>query len=350
MKKILILAISFIATVALHAAGESEKYSFTNEVVYTIGGNGTLYRLVSMLPVPQTNEYQEITNVTYNMGEIVQEKRYGNSVLVVDKTYPEKELVVSTTFDVQTKSVWMDLSQITEIHDYDPTSEPCRLYLGDRGNYIVTSHPYIVQTGDELWSQSSDLLDYARRCYEYVAQNFTYINGSWRTLQQILNEGGGECGDFSTVVVNLLRYKGIPSRHNMCVLLDGSGYHVWVDFYLEGYGWIPLDATFKNGNPWGDYFGYYDGRCIIMTRDCCYDIMDGLSVDILQSFVYWYWMYGGAVSLSGEHRHINNGLADIDVPCDEVASEGKAYNLQGMEVSADYKGMVIVNGKKYLRK
>lgn len=31
-------------------------------------------------------------------------------------------------------------------------------------------------------------------------------------------------------------------------------------------------------------------------------------------------------------------------------NDGKMYNLQGQEVSEGYKGIVIVNGKKYLKK
>lgn len=36
--------------------------------------------------------------------------------------------------------------------------------------------------------------------------------------------------------------------------------------------------------------------------------------------------------------------------CEPPTHDGKAYNLQGMQVNDDYKGIVIMNGKKFLRK
>ena len=39
-----------------------------------------------------------------------------------------------------------------------------------------------------------------------------------------------------------------------------------------------------------------------------------------------------------------------EVECEPQTLNGKAYNLQGIQVGEDYKGIVIVNGKKFLRK
>lgn len=39
-----------------------------------------------------------------------------------------------------------------------------------------------------------------------------------------------------------------------------------------------------------------------------------------------------------------------EVNADKAAANGKAYNLSGQRVGKDYKGIVIVNGKKYIRK
>lgn len=284
-------------------------FNFTNQVSYMKRGDGYIYRFVAMMPMPVSNEYQDIAHLTFTEGEVVKDKRYGNQVLVVKRSsFPGMNHTVSSTFDVCPFEVKVNTSKITHIRNYDPNSEPCRKHLGDRGKYIMTQHPYVVRTGDSIWAQSSDLLDYARRSYEYVAKNFRYIKGNWRTLKQILAEGGGECGDFSTLVVNLLRYKGIPSRHNICLKLDGNP-HVWVDFYLEGYGWIPLDAQLKNAFPQNDYFGIYNGQCIVMMQDFCYDISKEFPLDVLQTFHYWFWYNNGVCTLSGKHEPNNNGAS-----------------------------------------
>ena len=283
-----------------------ENWQMSNKVTFKKSGSGHIIKFSALMPLPQSNIYQTVENLNYIEGKVLTDKNYGNKALYVDRDeIVSTEYIMETTFDIHTQKMVVDVSKINNIQPYDPKSEPCKLYLGDRGEYIVTSNPYIVKTGDMLWAESEDVIDYARRCYEYVASNFKYIKGPWRTLEQILKDGGGECGDFSTLVVNLLRYKGIPSRHNICVTV-GGGYHVWVDFYLEGYGWVPLDATYKNGNPKGDFFGKYDGECIILMQDFCYDFgydsENDLNVDILQDFYYWYSSDNEDCKINAAHK------------------------------------------------
>lgn len=286
----------------------AKTYSFTNEVIYTKSGTGNVTEFVSYMPIPQTDEYQTVENLTCSHGTIKDDDNYGNKALVYSaNSFPGRTLPLQTTFDVRPKSVRVDVSKVKPL-PYDTDSEVYRRHLGNRGEYIDTSNPKIKSIGDELWGKSSDVVDYARKCYEYVATHFRYIKGDFRTLKQILKEGGGECGDFSTVVVNLLRYKNIPSRHILCLKLSG-GIHVWVDFYVEGYGWIPLDAQIKNASPHSDYFGRYDGNCVVVAKDIFYDYGEpDKPIKFLQSYCYWYWYTGSTVSFSGQHNTRNNGI------------------------------------------
>lgn len=346
MKKILLLISAMVCACTVMA--QNKTYNFTNKTVFTKSGSGTVTKLQVYMPVPQTNEYQSIDNLTHSDGDIVEDKNYANKFLYAEKTsMPSNPWEIGMTFNITPKPVKIDFSKITEIKEYDKNNTAYKCHLGDRGEYIVTSNPYIKETGDKLWSESANILEYARKCYEYVATNLKYINGSWRTLAKILELKGGECGDFSTLVVNLLRYKGIPSRHNICVRLD-NGYHVWVDFYLEGYGWIPLDATYKHDNPNGDYFGRYDGDCVVVAQDMFYDV-NGTNLDICQTYSYWYWA-NGSVGLSGKHVTKNNGASGIESTPLSEAGTAPMYNLQGQKVDSSYRGIVISNGKKYIAK
>ena len=350
MKRILLLSLTIVLAMAAVAQGKS--ISFTNKVVFTKTGSGTITKFMAFLPIPQTSEYQTVSNLNVSSGEVIEDKNYGNKMLYfIDDKMPGVPFELSSTFDVTPNAVNIDLSKITDIKDYDPNSEPCKRHLGNRGEFIDTSNPYIVETGDKLWAESKNVLEYARKCYEHVTSNFKYINGSWRTLSQILNEKGGECGDFSTLVINLLRYKGIPSRHNICIRHDEVGYHVWVDFYLEGYGWIPLDATYKNSNPSGDYFGKYDGKCIVLAQDILYDLDDKPANTIFMNQVcaYWYWC-SGSCNVSLQHVMKNNGATNISATMKPQLDESTMYNLKGQRVDSNYRGIVIVNGKKYMRK
>ena len=72
-------------------------------------------------------------------------------------------------------------------------------------------------------------------------------------VAHFLAEGRGYCVHFATAGAMLLRMQGIPARYaaGYVAELDGrgrgrvmdSGAHAWVEIYLDGYGWYPVEMT-----------------------------------------------------------------------------------------------------------
>lgn len=72
-------------------------------------------------------------------------------------------------------------------------------------------------------------------------------------VTHFLEEGRGYCVHFATAGALLLRMQGIPTRYvsGYTVWLDGQGRgevmdsdaHAWVEIYLDGYGWYPVEMT-----------------------------------------------------------------------------------------------------------
>ena len=348
---------SIIVLSALTASAQTDdeptSYSLTNKVVFTERGDGHVNRFLAFMPVPVTNEYQTVWRLTYNDGEVIEDKNYGNMILFVDKdNIPDRLYELSSTMYFTPKTVRTDFTQITQLRDYDPDSEACQRHLGDRGNYIVLDNPEIKRIGDQLWGESADILDYARKCYDYVASHFQRQDHDWKTLEDILKDGGGGSGDFTTLMVNLLRYKGIPARHNIGITIYEDIYS-FTDFYLEGYGWIPLDATKKNEDPEGDYFGIYEGDVIVLLRDIFYeiDVDTPIRINTMQVFTYYYTTESDEPCMVYAISYLeNNGVTGISHTTAAQPTDTDLYNLQGQKVTTDYKGVVISNGRKYLRK
>jgi transglutaminase-like putative cysteine protease len=57
--------------------------------------------------------------------------------------------------------------------------------------------------------------------------------------------GQGDCGYFASLFAATCRSVGIPAR-GVTGIVEGQGWHVWAEFYLPGFGWIPADPTFSN--------------------------------------------------------------------------------------------------------
>ena len=230
---------------------------------------GGMHTLEAIFPYMQTNHYQVVENpIVYPCGEVRDNIEGGNKYIGYSLHQAELAKLgnvfdIGMSFDVATININVDFDAIKTIYPYDTSSKEYTENTGELTNLVLPHHPHIESVANELWSQSDDIIDYARRCYEYTATHLNYIEPS-NNLQDIINNGGGDCGSFTSYYVSLLRNRNIPSRHVVAVM-GQDNYHVWAEFYLQNYGWIPVDPTFKHGNPYGDYFGHKNSPHYITT-------------------------------------------------------------------------------------
>jgi len=271
----MLFRIQIILTAFLIMKGENSiaqsywnnSYHITNKVIVKNRGN-QLTKLIVIMPLPQTNQYQDISNVRTNNGSVgdisESDDKYIRWIYGTDALAAHKKTQTSFDFDVTIHRYNFNFNKVTKEFPYDTSSNIFKQYTGISGESIDPNNKTIQLIGDAIWSHSSGYIDYARRCYEYVASHYNYIKPG-KSLQKVLSNGGGDCGGFSIIYISLLRYKGIPSRPVIMVRPDGTP-HVWTDFYLENYGWVPVDVTYKQGNPAGDFFGKYNGDGIVYTK------------------------------------------------------------------------------------
>ena len=89
----------------------------------------------------------------------------------------------------------------------------------------------------------------------------------------------GSAQDYALLYCAMLRSRGIPARPVTGVLVYDNRRtvrHVWAEFYLEGYGWVPVDPVLADGVRFGDfpeidnpeayYFGNIDEQRITFAR------------------------------------------------------------------------------------
>ena len=342
LTRFILLISMFMFSLSISAQNE---IAFTNRVSFVLTGNASINRFVALIPAPVTNEYQEINSLKANCGTFI-DINEANKVLFYDGAFKRPTFDIYESFYYKTRKVKIDFSNKSNkniVTQTDPND-----YLESDGVYINTNNKTIKEIGDRIWNLSSNTLDYAKRCYEYIASKYKYINGSWRTLNEILLIGGGECGDFTTLFVNLLRYKNIPARHNIGVWVNG-GYHVWPDFYHEDYGWIPVDPTFKNFYPEKDYFGIYEGDLIILSQGLTTFSESDISIKDapLQTYYYWYWYSSGHGSINATHKtgkgYLVTGINEVET---DEAYPDQIFDLKGVMQKEIRRGINIVNGKK----
>jgi transglutaminase-like putative cysteine protease len=146
-----------------------------------------------------------------------------------------------------------------------------------------------------------DPLEKARAIYNYVVATMRYDKSGtgWGNGDAIwaCTAKRGNCTDFHSLFIGMMRAIGIPARFEIGFPLpadqhDGAvpGYHCWAQFYVEPYGWIPVDASeaWKHPDKKDYFFGAHDDNRLQFTvgRDIRLDPPQ--QGDPLNYFIYPY--------------------------------------------------------------
>ncbi|HXJ03455.1 MAG TPA: transglutaminase domain-containing protein [Candidatus Acidoferrum sp.] len=146
-----------------------------------------------------------------------------------------------------------------------------------------------------------DPLEKARAIYNYVIATMRYDKSGtgWGNGDAMwaCTAKRGNCTDFHSLFIGMMRASGIPARFEIGFPLpadqhDGTvpGYHCWAQFYVEPYGWIPVDASeaWKHPDKKDYFFGAHDDNRLQFTvgRDIRLDPPQ--QGDPLNYFIYPY--------------------------------------------------------------
>lgn len=114
-----------------------------------------------------------------------------------------------------------------------------------------------------------------RKIFNYVIANMEYeLAGGWNVAPAVLERGNGSCSEYSFVYIAMCRAAGLPARYAGAIVVrsDDASYdnvfHRWVEIYLPGYGWLPVDPS-RGDNKWpanqANSFGYLSNGVLITT-------------------------------------------------------------------------------------
>jgi len=185
---------------------------------------------------------------------------------------------------------------LEKISAYDKDDPDYVLYTHP-GKYLEANDPEIMETAQGIIGEAGNPYAMARLIYEWVIEHMIYRNVDGLVGAKFAFENGyGECGDYSALFVALCRAAGIPARPVVGRWATSSpgDWHVWAEFYLPGYGWIPVDATRADGTGRiEEYFGHLDNRRLIFNKTYSTVLRPepyffASDVGFLQTY-YWEW-------------------------------------------------------------
>ena len=234
------------------------------------------------IPLPQTAPHQQIHDVRITSPVPYHVREDGKS----GNRYAYFQVAVAPTghapFDIQIAfQAQRDEYKVTLPAGDPPASasfspDVARYLLPDR---LVPINGMIGELSNEQTAGISDPLQKARKLYEYVIAHMHYDHDGtgWGHGDAIFacTAHHGNCTDFHSLFIGMARAAGIPARFDIGFAIPPgqheaklSGYHCWAEFYIQGVGWIPIDAAqaWQNPTKHDYFFGALDENRVRFTR------------------------------------------------------------------------------------
>lgn len=127
-------------------------------------------------------------------------------------------------------------------------------YLVD-DDELAMEHPIVQAAAKEAIGTETNVLRKMLKIRNYVYDRLSYsLTPQIDTPDVVLERGIGSCGEYVGVLLALARLNGIACRtvgRYKCppfpdqkgIPLSGMYNHVWLEFYIPGLGWLPMESN-----------------------------------------------------------------------------------------------------------
>jgi len=184
-------------------------------------------------------------------------------------------------FVVSTYSVVTDINP-KSVKPYSQKSRVLYKSATSPDSLIQSDNEAIVSLAKEITGKETNPYNQARLIYDYMIQNFK-IRDDLRKADMspldLIRLKKGDAYDFAIIFTSLLRATGIPANPLSGILVDSdmkTRAHWWSEFYLEGFGWVPVDIALGAGLKYKEfrpvesvkdfYFGNMDSQHILFSK------------------------------------------------------------------------------------
>lgn len=259
-----------------------------------------LKEVVVYLPVPQSDEYQQVRDFRVERDRAVRISNrtdaYGTKIkrVAIADLQPNEEVDVGFSCVVQLappRRVVLDAAKAGE-------AIPAEL------SRFTLDHPIFGLGSEKIRAKAKQLLDAhpnpvdrVLAIHDFVAGTLKYDSGDgWDPAPVVLERRSGSCSEFTYLFCALCRATGLPTRFIGASIFPAKsappfhdhGHHRWAQVWLPGHGWVDFDPTLDRAKPpKRDFVGTHHGRTLVLTRIGSKSLQLGLS-------------YVGANNLSGE--------------------------------------------------
>ncbi len=250
--KYIALVICVLLSHVSSALAQSES-SGTITMEFDLSGQKQGQGVKLWIPYPISDPDQRITEISvsgdYAESAVYADQKFSTPMLYArwDKKSEKRTLVFS--FHVVRQEVLRKDFPPTEARwdarDYELYLQPSRLGPIDG---------MVKELADQITAGKTTVYARAKAIYDWTCENM-YRDPKTKgcgpgDVCSLLQKPGGKCTDIHSVFVALCRAAGVPAREIFGVRQGRKGVvdvtkwqHCWAEFFLPGYGWVPVDPA-----------------------------------------------------------------------------------------------------------
>jgi transglutaminase-like putative cysteine protease len=176
------------------------------------------------------------------------------AVFKFEALHPHERHIFGWKALIEVRGIKYQLSPDEVAHAPALSTEFQALYLVD-DDELAMDQPIIQRAAKEAVGTETNLLRKVLKIRNYVYDKLSYgIKPHIDSPDVVLERGVGSCGEYVGLLLALCRLNGIacrtvgrykcppyPDRQNLPQEPDFN--HVWLEFYVPGYGWLPMESN-----------------------------------------------------------------------------------------------------------
>lgn len=191
-----------------------------------------------------------------------------------------EHVTLDQNYTVTLNAIQFQNIEDTDIGTYNMSDEIFDLYCNNPELYYERNDTSLIALSNSIVDPSDNPVEKARKICNWVSSNLVY-NGALPAQEMgalwAYNNLQGDCSEYSSLMITLLRIQNIPARKVTGFLISnnprtrpkagdtwnfqasGSSSdilgHAWVEYYVPDIGWIACDPTWTGTY---NYFNYID--------------------------------------------------------------------------------------------
>jgi len=215
-------------------------------------------RVRVLIPVPPTDQHQIVRVLAVKAPvktRMTQESQYGNRMMYAEIPSSVGGKAEFTLEYKVTRREYSrgDFAQLKRA-DQKPAVVPASMTRLIAPDSLIPTDGKIKELAAQVNGSQTGAVAKAKAAYDYLFTNMRYdkTGSGWGRGDAVwaCDAKRGNCTDFHSPFIGMLRVDGIPARFDIGFPLpenkdkgDIAGYHCWAEFYAPKTGWVPVDIS-----------------------------------------------------------------------------------------------------------